>query len=180
MIIAALKCEPLKGRMIKRYTDQPKEANELDNSFFKTPDLLLIDGGKGQVHAVTDVLVALGLKIPVAGMVKNASHRTEALYFEGELIPLIKSSDVYKLIYSIQEEVHRFAITYHKSLRDKGLTQSLLDDITGIGPQRKKMLLTHFKTIEAIQKATMDELLAVPSMNRLAAEKIKAHFGKGE
>jgi excinuclease ABC subunit C len=167
-------------RRFKRYADQPKEPSEMDSSFFKTPDLLLIDGGKGQVHAVADVLLALGLKIPVAGMVKNASHRTEALYYEGVLFPLSKSSDVYKLIYSIQEEVHRFAITYHKSLRDKGLTQSLLDEITGIGPQRKRMLLTHFKTIEAIQKATMEELVAVPSMNRLAAEKIKAHFGKGE
>ncbi len=167
-------------RRFKRYTEQGESAEALTNSFFKTPDLVLIDGGKGQVHAVQDVLTALGLNVPVAGMVKNASHRTEALYYNGETLNLQKNTLLYRLVYSIQEEVHRFAITYHKSLREKGLTQSLLDDIEGIGPKRKRALLTYFKSIEAIQKATIEELMAVPSINAAVAEKIKIHLGKGE
>ncbi|SKC51229.1 excinuclease ABC subunit UvrC [Maledivibacter halophilus] len=145
-------------------------------SFF--PDLILIDGGKGQVKVVKEVLYALGVNIPVAGMVKDDKHRTKGLVFENADIFLDKQSYVFKLIARIQDEVHRFAITYHKTIRDKSLIQSVLDEIPGIGQKRKSELLKHFGSIGKIKKASIDELKQVEGMNEKIANNVYDFFRK--
>ncbi len=172
-------------RRFKRGIDE-KEALEqqgmanIEGKFSFFPDLILADGGKGQVNAVKDVLVALGVDIPVAGMVKDDKHRTKGIIFEGREIVLDKRSLGFRLIAKIQDEVHRFAITYHKTLRDKSLIQSVLDDITGIGKKRKSELLKHFGSIEKIRKASIDELKDVEGMNEKIANIVYEFFRKGE
>lgn len=145
-------------------------------SFF--PDLILVDGGKGQVKVVKEVLYALGVDIPVAGMVKDDKHRTKGLIFENKDISLDKRSYVFKLIARIQDEVHRFAITYHKTIRDKSLIQSVLDEIPGIGQKRKSELLKHFGSIGKIKKASIDELKKVEGMNEKIAINVYDFFRK--
>ncbi len=142
------------------------------NGFEKKPDLLLIDGGEKQAAAVEAVVDALKLDIPVAGMVKDDKHRTEDLVFKGVRAGLDKRGELYKFIYFIQEEVHRFAIDYHKNLRDKRVTGSVLDNITGVGEKRRNALLSHFGSVEAIRNASVEELAGVTSMNRKAAEAV--------
>jgi len=144
-------------------------ATDLDRRFGRFPDLILIDGGKGQVHAVEDVLKALELSfIPVVGMVKDDSHRTRELYFNGAMYDLGRD-ELYRFVAGIQEEVHRFAITYHRALRGQTMSRSALDDIPGIGTTRRNALLAHFKTMDAIRNASVEELAAVPGMNIRAA-----------
>lgn len=143
------------------------------------PDLMLLDGGKGQVSAVKKVLDKYNVEIPLWGMYKDDKHRTKGLISQEKEIELDKTSNLYRFVASIQEEVHNYAITYHRSLRNKSLTKSELDDIQGIGEKRKKALLNHFKDIEAIKKATFEELLEVEGMNKTSSESVYNYFRKG-
>lgn len=166
-------------RRFKRGLEEQKLASEKGiggDKFIHFPDLILIDGGKGHVSAAQAVLDALGINIPCAGMVKDDYHKTEDLYYDGKLCNLKNYSNAFKLIYEIQEEVHRFAIEYHKSLRSKEMVNSLLDEIPGIGDKRKHSLLKHFKSIEAIKSAELMELLKVDGINKKVAEEIYSYF----
>lgn len=145
-------------------------------SFTKFPDLLMMDGGRGQVNIALRVLQELGLSIPVCGMVKDDNHRTRGLYFNNEEIPIDRNSEGFRLITRIQDEAHRFAIEYHRSLRSKEQVHSVLDDIAGIGPSRRKALMKRFQSLDAIREADVETLASVPSMNRGAAEKVYAFF----
>lgn len=161
-------------RRFVRGLEEQKQENE--GGFGRFPDLILMDGGKGQVHIAQQVLSNLGLSIPVCGMVKDDNHRTRGLLYQDKEIPLNHSSEGFKLITRIQDEVHRFAIEYHRLLRSKEQIHSILDDIKGIGPARKKALIQHYKSIEKIKNATIEELSCVSSMNRKAAEKVYEFF----
>jgi len=143
------------------------------------PDLILLDGGKGQVSAVKKVLKLNNVEIPLWGMYKDDKHRTKGLISQEKEIELDKTSNLYRFVASIQEEVHNYAIIYHRSLRNKTLTKSLLDDIQGIGEKRKKALLSHFKDIEVIKKATFEELLEVEGMNKASCKSVYNFFRKG-
>lgn len=147
-----------------------------DEEFAVMPDLILMDGGKGQVNIALEVLNNLGLNIPVCGMVKDDCHRTRALWYNGREVPIDTHSEGFKLITRIQDEAHRFAISFHRNLRSKAQIHSVLDDIEGIGPTRRRALMKHFKDIEGIRNATLDELIAAPSMNRLSGEKVYDFF----
>ena len=142
------------------------------------PDLMLLDGGKGQVSSVKKVLDKYNVEIPLWGMYKDDKHRTKGLISQEKQIELDKTSNLYRFVASIQEEVHNYAISYHRSLRNKSLTKSELDDIQGIGEKRKKALLNHFKDIEAIKKATLEELLEVDMMNKASSESVYNYFRK--
>ena len=144
------------------------------------PDLILMDGGKGQVNVALRVLDKLRLNIPVCGMVKDDSHRTRGLYYQNEEIRIDKDSESFKLITRIQDEAHRFAIEYHRSLRSKGQVHSVLDDIEGVGPARRKALMKYFKGLEPIREASLEELEKVPSMNARSARQVYAFFHEGE
>ncbi len=152
------------------------EKESKDISFDSLADLLFIDGGKGHVHVVKDVLKALKINVPVAGLVKDDRHRTRAIYYEGEEFALDRHGKLYAFVASMQEEVHRFAITYHKKLRAKGMFSSVLDEIEGVGSKRKEALLRHFLDIENIKNASVDELLEVPEINEAVAKKIVEYF----
>ena len=143
------------------------------------PDLMLLDGGKGQVSAVKKVLNKYNVEIPLWGMYKDDKHRTQGLISQEKERELDRTSNLYRFVASIQEEVHNYAISYHRSLRNKSLTKSELDDIQGIGEKRKKALLNHFKDIEAIKKATFEELLEVEGMNKTSSESVYNYFRKG-
>ena len=162
-------------RRFQRGLDEKENGRE-DGKFNRFPDLILMDGGKGQVHVACQVLEELHLQIPVCGMVKDDSHRTRGLYYQDREIPISHSSEGFKLITRIQDEVHRFAIEYHRLLRSKGQIHSILDDIDGIGPARRKALMRQFKSLKAIQNAQIDQLKAVPSMNEAAARQVYAFF----
>ncbi len=153
-------------------------AREGSEGFSVLPDLLLMDGGRGQVNIAEKVLHDLGLKVPVAGMVKDDYHRTRGLYFKNTELPIDRTSEGFKLITRIQDEAHRFAIEYHRQLRSKGQIHSILDDIKGIGPARRKALLRSFGSLEGIRDASFDALEHAPSMNRAAAEKVWEYFHK--
>lgn len=145
-------------------------------SFTRFPDLLMMDGGRGQVNIALEVLRELQLEIPVCGMVKDDNHRTRGLYYQNVEIPIDRHSEGFQLITRIQDEAHRFAIEYHRSLRGKEQVRSVLDDIKGIGPARRKSLMRTFKTIEAVRDASVEELEAAPQMNRAAAEAVYIFF----
>lgn len=153
-----------------------REMPEELGSFTRFPDLLMMDGGKGQVNVALQVLEELGLRIPVCGMVKDDNHRTRGLYFNNVEIPIDRNSEGFRLITRIQDEAHRFAIEYHRSLRSKEQVHSVLDDIEGIGPSRRKALMHQFQSLEAIREADVETLAAVPSMNRAAAERVWKFF----
>ncbi|WP_392486066.1 excinuclease ABC subunit UvrC [Haloimpatiens sp. FM7315] len=144
------------------------------------PDLILMDGGIGQVNAAKNILKRYNLNIPIAGMVKDDKHRTRGLIYNGEEISLKGYDRVMKLITRIQDEVHRFAITYHRSLRGKRMLHSVLEDIPNIGSSRRKELLKQFGSIENIKKATYDELILTPSINNKAAESLIEYFKKSK
>ena len=148
--------------------EERKEQKE--SSFTRYPDLILMDGGKGQVHIAEEVIAKLGLDIPVAGMVKDDSHRTRGLYFNDAELPINTRGEGFALLTRIQDEVHRFAIEYHKSIRSKEQVHSSLDDIPGIGPKRRRELMRHFDSIDTLRKADADEIAALPGMNRKVAE----------
>jgi len=147
-----------------------------DVRFAKLPGILFIDGGKGQVNAAEKAISALSIDIPVCGMVKDEKHRTKSVYFKGNNFSLPTSSEGFKLITRIQDEVHRFAVEYHRKLRANTQVRSLLDDIDGIGPARRKALMNHFKTIENIKKAELSELEQAKGMNKRAAEAVYKFF----
>lgn len=165
--------EVLSRRFRRGIQEQESEGN---GGFSIFPDLILMDGGKGQVHIAQKVLSDMGLEIPVCGMVKDDSHRTRGLYYQDREIPISHTSEGFQLITRIQDEVHRFAIEYHRLLRSKGQIHSILDDIKGIGPTRRKALMKYFKSIEAIREASLEELKAAPSMNSQAARKVYEFF----
>jgi excinuclease ABC subunit C len=144
--------------------------------FTKLPDLILMDGGRGQVNVALRVLDELHLTIPVCGMVKDDNHNTRGLYYNNVETPIRKDSEGFKLITRIQDEAHRFAIEYHRSLRSKEQIHSVLDDIKGVGPARRKALMQHFESLEAIREATEEQLMEVPNMNRQTAEEIYRFF----
>lgn len=145
-------------------------------SFTRFPDLIMMDGGRGQVNVALKVLERLGLSIPVCGMVKDDNHRTRGLYYQNVEIPIDRYSEGFKLITRIQDEAHRFAIEYHRSLRSQGQVRSVLDDIEGIGPARRKALMRRFKSLEAIRDASLEELSSTEGMNRRAAESVYGFF----
>lgn len=153
-----------------------KRGVEQDSGFERLPDLIMMDGGRGQVNIALEVLEEMGLDIPVSGMVKDDKHRTRGLYFNNEEIPIERDSEGFKLITRIQDEAHRFAIEYHRLLRSKGQVHSILDDIPGIGPSRRKDLMRHFQGIDEIRAATVEELAGLPSMNEKAAKQVYEFF----
>ena len=157
-----------------------KGMEEDYGSFSQFPDLLLMDGGRGQVNVAERVLRGLGLSIPVCGMVKDENHRTRGLYFENKELPLDHHSEAFQLITRIQDEAHRFAITFHRARRGKAQIHSILDDIDGVGPVRRKALMREFKTIDAMKAASVDDIAALPEMNRGVAEMVYAFFHDGE
>ena len=152
--------------------------NDTKDSFEKLPDLILMDGGRGQVNAALEVAESFGLNIRICGMVKDDHHRTRGLYFENEELSIDTSSECFKLITRIQDETHRFAIEYHKSLRSKAQVKSILDDIEGIGATRRRALITHFETITAIKEASVEDLAKAPGMNIKAAQAVYDFFHK--
>lgn len=147
-------------------------------SFSKFPDMIMMDGGKGQVNVALKVLDQLGINIPVCGMVKDDHHSTRGLYYENQEIPIDTHSEGFKLITRIQDETHRFAIGYHRSLRGKKEVKSILDDIPGVGPSRRKALMRYFKSIEAIREADVEELTKVDSVTENVAKNIYKFFHK--
>ena len=155
---------------------QEKEKDEELGSFTKFPDLLLMDGGKGQVNIALQVLEELHLSIPVCGMVKDDHHNTRGLYYQNEEIPIDRHSEGFKLVTRIQDEAHRFAIEFHRSLRSKAQVKSVLDEIPGVGPARRKALMKHFRSIEEIKQAEVDTLMEVEGMNRTTAQGIYEFF----
>ena len=160
--------------LTRRFTHglREREENEELGKFTVFPDLILMDGGKGQVNVALQVLDELHLNIPVCGMVKDDHHRTRGLYYQNVEIPIDRSSEAFRLITRIQDEAHRFAIDYHRQLRSKGQVHSILDDIEGIGPARRKALMRHYLSLDAIREASVEELAKIPSMNEKAAESV--------
>ena len=155
------------------------EEKNLDaelGSFTRFPDLIMMDGGRGQVNIATSVLEELGLDIPVCGMVKDDNHRTRGLFYKNVELPIDTSGEGFKLITRIQDEAHRFAIEYHRSLRGKAQVTSRLDAIPGVGPARKKALMRHFKSIDDIIGASQEELAAVPGIPERQAREIWEYF----
>ena len=170
--------------LTRRFRHGMEESKELEEqemdqeygSFTKFPDLILMDGGRGQVNIALSVLSELKLNIPVCGMVKDDNHRTRGLYYNNVEIPIDRHSEGFKLVTRIQDEAHRFAIEYHRSLRSKAQVHSVLDDIEGIGPARRKALMRRFKSLEAVRDATLEELESTEGMNKRAAESVYAYF----
>lgn len=155
---------------------EEKEMEKEFGSFTKFPDLLLMDGGKGQVNIATQVLAELSLDIPVCGMVKDDNHNTRGLYFENEEIGIDRGSEGFKLITRIQDEAHRFAIEYHRSLRSKAQVKSVLDEIPGVGPSRRKALMRRFKSIEEVKNADVATLAGVDEIPESVAVGIYEFF----
>ena len=170
--------------LTRRFVHGKKEKAELleknmdleHGSFTRFPDLIMMDGGRGQVNIALKVMEELNLSIPVCGMVKDDNHRTRGLYFNNVEIPIDRNSEGFKLITRIQDETHRFAIEYHRSLRSKGQVHSILDDIPGIGPKRRKELMKNFLSLDAIKEATIEQLSIVPTMNEKAAKQVFDFF----
>jgi len=170
--------------LTRRFEHGLKERAELDEkgmdyengSFSRFPDLIMMDGGLGQVNIALGVMKKLGLNIPISGMVKDDHHSTRGLIYEGKEIPLKKSSEEFKLITRIQDEAHRFAIEFHKSLRGKKQVHSILDDIPGIGPARRKALMRRFGDIDGIRAASIDELKSVDGITKTIAEEVYNFF----
>lgn len=162
----------------RRFTHGLRERQENAElgKFTAFPDLIMMDGGRGQVNVALQVLEELHLDIPVCGMVKDDHHRTRGLYYHNEEIPIDRSSEAFRLITRIQDEAHRFAIEYHRQLRGKGQVHSILDDIEGIGPARRKALMREYLSLDEIKKASVGELSKIPSMNEKAAESVYNFF----
>lgn len=169
----------------RRFLHGLKEKEEMKTggdeglgSFTRFPDLIMMDGGKGQVHIAQKVLEDLHINIPVCGMVKDDNHRTRGLYFHDRELPIDTHSEGFQLITRVQDEAHRFAIEFHRSLRSKTQVHSVLDDIEGIGEKRRKALLRRFKSVEKIKEASREELAATETMNMKAAEAVYGFFHK--
>ena len=176
--------ESMREILSRRFSHGLEEVNKIKErnleyskgKFCIFPDLIMMDGGKGQVNIALEVLKDFGIEIPVCGLVKDDKHRTKGLISQEKEIELDKTSNLYRFVASIQEEVHNYAISYHRSLRNKSLTKSVLDDIQGIGQKRKKALLSKFKSIEEIKMASLEDLLEVEGMNKSSAENVFKFF----
>ncbi len=169
--------EVLTRRFSHGLDELERDTEEVEmNKFSVFPDLILMDGGRGQVNVALQVLEKLNLQIPVCGMVKDDSHRTRGLYYNNVEIPIDRHSEGFKLITRIQDEAHRFAIEYHRKLRSQGQVHSVLDEIKGIGPTRRKSLMKHFANIEEIRNASIEELKSLPSMNEKSAKEVYSFF----
>ena len=174
--------------LTRRFQHGMEEQKELEEnhlpeevgSFTRFPDIIMMDGGRGQVNICLQVLEELGLDIPVCGMVKDDNHRTRGLYFNNVEIPIDRHGEGFKLITRIQDEAHRFAIEYHRSLRSKSQVKSVLDDISGIGPARRKALMKTFQSLENIRNASIEELLQAEGMNQKSAEAVYLFFHQPE
>ena len=168
----------------RRFSHGLKEIKEIQNrelvfskgKFSNFPDLIMMDGGKGQINIALEVLKKLNIEIPVCGLVKDDKHQTRGIIYNNEELIINRSSNLMQLIRRIQDEVHRFAITYHRSLRDKRTLHSILDDIPYIGNKRRKDLLMKFGSVEQVKKASLEELLEVPSIDKKAAQSIIEYF----
>jgi len=165
--------------LFRRFQEYEAHKEE-DEGFGHLPDLILLDGGKGQISAVQPVLEHFGLQVPLFGMVKDNSHRTRAITGSGGAVAINSHRAAFTLVSSIQDEVHRWAISYHRQSRKKHTFSSSLTQIEGIGDRRAKALLHHFRTVSAIREATLEELAGAPCMNRPAAEKVYAYFRQEE
>ncbi len=168
--------EVLQRRLSRGIKESEKNSS---TGFGRLPNLIIMDGGKGQVSTALKVLEEFNLDIPVVGLVKDDKHRTRGILYKGREHNLKVSSPVYRFIYSIQEEAHRFAINYHRKLREQELVNSVLDDIPGVGKARRTELLRHFKSVENVKKANLEELKEVPKMTEKVAENILDYFSKG-
>ena len=169
----------MKEVLTRRFEHGLTERKEDDpGKFSRFPDLILMDGGRGQVNVCEEVLSSLGLDIPVCGMVKDDNHRTRGLYYKNVELPISHSSEGFHLITRIQDEAHRFAITFHRKLRGKQQVHSVLDDIAGVGPKRRKALMKSFESLEQIRDATVEELCRVEGFNLAAAQSVYDHFHK--
>ena len=164
--------------LTRRFEHGLREQQEESETggFQAFPDLIMMDGGRGQVNIALEVLEKLDLHIPVCGMVKDDNHRTRGLYFNNMELPIDRTSECFRLITRIQDEAHRFAITFHRQLRSKGQVHSVLDDIPGVGPARRKDLMRSFENIDAIRNATVEELKKLPSMNEKSAQEVYKFF----
>ena len=162
------------------YAEENAEEIKEMGSFTRLPDLILMDGGRGQVNIALEVLAEQRLSIPVCGMVKDDNHRTRGLYYNNIEIPIDTRSEGFHLITRIQDETHRFAIEYHRSLRGKAQTHSILDDIPGVGGARRRTLMKHFGSLDALKQAEVEELAKLPSMNIRAAQAVYDFFHKKE
>ena len=170
--------------LARRFEHGLKEIKEIqernlvfsNGKFSNFPDLIMMDGGKGQINIALEVLNKLGIEIPVCGLVKDDKHQTRGIIYNNEELIINRSSNLMQLIRRIQDEVHRFAITYHRSLRDKRTLHSILDDIPNIGAKRRKELLMKFGSVENVKKATLQELLDTPSIDKKAAKSIIEYF----
>lgn len=175
--------EVLTRRFVHGMDEREERKQQLEDefgSFTRFPDLILMDGGKGQVNIALEVLEKLQLTIPVCGMVKDDKHCTRGLYYNNQEIPISRDSEGFKLITRVQDEAHRFAIEYHRSLRSKGQVHSVLDDIPGIGETRRKALMRHFKGLDGIREASVETLSNIESMNEKAARQVYDFFHKKE
>ncbi len=174
----------MREALTRRFTHGLEEAEELRKkgmdeklgSFTKFPDLLMMDGGRGQVNVALEVLKELGVNVPVCGMVKDDNHHTRGLYFNNVEMPIDVRSEGFKLITRVQDEAHRFAIEYHRSLRGKTQVRSVLEEIPGVGPSRRKALMRKFGSLEEIKNATLEQLLEIPELNEKVAKEILAYF----
>lgn len=169
--------EEILSRRFKRY-HRAQESEQSNEAFSKLPGIIFVDGGKGQISAVEKALHAQGISIPVCGMVKDERHRTRGLLYRNEETNLPRHGEGFKLVTRIQDEVHRFALEYHKKLRSIGSARSVLDEIPGIGATRRKELLRYFKNIEAIRAADIKTLSKAPSMNKKSAQAVCEYFKK--
>jgi excinuclease ABC subunit C len=180
-VIGANDYASMKEVITRRLNHALKEKAEgKTSSFTRLPDLIFMDGGKIQVSAAEEVLLSFGMNIPVCGMIKDDKHRTRGLLFDGEEIKIPYTSEGFKLLTRIQDEVHRFAITYHRKLRQEAGLHSVLEDIKGIGEVRRKALMRHFGSIEDIARAEVGDLLEVTEMNIPSAEQVYAFFHQDE
>lgn len=172
--------EEVLRRRFEHGLEEIKKEPDGFGSFVRFPDLIMMDGGRGQVNVALKVLKELGLVIPVCGMVKDENHHTRGLYYQNQEIPIERNSEGFRLITRIQDEAHRFAIEYHRSLRSKDQVHSILDDIEGIGATRRRALMKYFKGLDEIRKADIKTLKEVPSMNERAAKQVYQFFHKEE
>ena len=166
------------AEVISRRLNEYEINKESGEGFGRLPDLILLDGGKGQVGAVRPVVEAFGYDIPVFGMVKDSSHRTRAIASDGGEIAINSKRQAFTLVSSIQEEVHRFAISYHRQKHKKSALNSTLTEIDGVGEKKAAALLKKFKTVTAIKNASVEELCKADGINIGLAQKIYAHFHK--
>lgn len=164
-------------RSQKKENSDGEEPDDIRfGKFTRFPELIMMDGGKGQVNVATKVLEKLQLSISVCGLVKDDNHRTRGLYYHNVEIPIDKASEGFKLITRIQDEAHRFAIAYHRTLRSKGQVKSVLDNISGVGKVRRKAIMKHFESIEDLRNATLEEIALIQGMNSRVAEDVYQYF----